>query len=108
MILRSFFVRSSWGPHVRGQDALEAPAPAVGRLDFGDAACPPGKEQQAQHASHSRRRASRAARTQTGSGLANYRKRAGAFGVIQLWIVNSFMIEVLADEMQADAVAKIF
>jgi len=28
--------------------------------------------------------------------------------VIQLWIVNSFMIEVLADEMQADAVAKIF
>jgi hypothetical protein len=34
--------------------------------------------------------------------LAKYRKRGGVFGVIELWIENSFMIEVLTDEMQAE------
>jgi hypothetical protein len=120
MILRSFLCaiscntnriannRPSWGPQSSWPRRTRGTALAVDRLDFGNAACPPGKEQQAEHASHSRRRVARAARAQPGTGSPRYRKRAGAFGVIQLWIVNSFMIEVLADEMQADAVAKIF
>jgi hypothetical protein len=31
-----------------------------------------------------------------------YRKRGGAFGVLELWIENSRMIEVLTEQMQAE------
>lgn len=34
--------------------------------------------------------------------LAKYRKRGGRFGVIELWIENMTMVEVLTDEMQAE------
>jgi hypothetical protein len=33
---------------------------------------------------------------------AKYRRRGGAFGVIELWLENRVMIEVLTDEMQAE------
>lgn len=33
---------------------------------------------------------------------AKYRKRGGFFGVIELWLENSVMIEVLTEEMQAE------
>ena len=34
--------------------------------------------------------------------LAKYRKRADAFGVIEFWVENSIMIEVLTADMQAE------
>ena len=34
--------------------------------------------------------------------LAKYRKRGGAFGVIELWVENCLMVEVLTAEMQAE------
>jgi len=37
--------------------------------------------------------------------LAKYRKRGGQFGVIELWIENSTMIEVLTPEMQREYLA---
>src|SRR5262245_28940171 len=37
------------------------------RLEFGHAACPPSKEREAEHASHSRGRAASAAKAQAGS-----------------------------------------
>jgi hypothetical protein len=37
--------------------------------------------------------------------LAKYRKRGDMFGVIELWIENSLMIEVLTPEMQAEYLA---
>jgi hypothetical protein len=36
---------------------------------------------------------------------AKYRKRGGAFGVIELWIENRVMLEVLTAEMQAEYLA---
>jgi hypothetical protein len=36
---------------------------------------------------------------------AKYRKRGGAFGVIEVWIENRFMVEVLTAEMQAEYLA---
>jgi len=37
--------------------------------------------------------------------LAKYRKRGGRFGVIELWLENRLMIEVLTPEMQAEYLA---
>jgi len=37
--------------------------------------------------------------------LAKYRKRGGQFGVIELWLENSTMIEVLTPKMQAEYLA---
>jgi hypothetical protein len=37
--------------------------------------------------------------------LAKYRKRGGLFGVIELWLENRVLIEVLTAEMQAEYVA---
>ena len=34
--------------------------------------------------------------------LSKYRKRGGIFGVIELWIENSLMLEVMTPEMQAE------
>src|SRR5262249_52671050 len=34
--------------------------------------------------------------------LAKYRKRGGGFGVIEFWLEDSFMLEVLTAEMQAE------
>ncbi len=34
--------------------------------------------------------------------IAKYRKRGGAFGVIEFWIENAMMVEVLTPEMQAE------
>lgn len=36
---------------------------------------------------------------------AKYRKRGGLFGVVELWLENSTMIEVLTAEMQAEYLA---
>lgn len=36
---------------------------------------------------------------------AKYRKRGGAFGVIEFWVENRFMIEVLTPQMQAEYLA---
>lgn len=36
---------------------------------------------------------------------AKYRKRGGVFGVIEFWVENRFMIEVLTAEMQAEYLA---
>ena len=37
--------------------------------------------------------------------LAKYRKRGDVFGVIEFWVENSFMLEVLTPEMQAEYLA---
>lgn len=34
--------------------------------------------------------------------LSKYRKRGGMFGVVEFWVDNAFMIEVLTAEMQAE------
>ena len=34
--------------------------------------------------------------------IAKYRRRGGMFGVIEIWVENRLMIEVLTDEMQAE------
>lgn len=39
--------------------------------------------------------------------LAKYRKRGGLFGVIEFWIENQFLIEVLTAEMQAEYLATV-
>jgi len=36
---------------------------------------------------------------------AKYRKRGGAFGVIEFWVENRFMVEVLTAQMQAEYLA---
>ena len=37
--------------------------------------------------------------------ISKYRKRGGVFGVIEFWVENRFMIEVLTAEMQAEYLA---
>lgn len=37
--------------------------------------------------------------------LAKFRKRGGMFGVIELWVENALMVEVLTAEMQAEYLA---
>jgi hypothetical protein len=37
-----------------------------------------------------------------GDWITRYNKRGGAFGVIEFWVENSFMLEVLTPAMQAE------